>query len=278
MALARDLVRCRIIAQPPGRFARSGVLDVHLIHVNLMPTQTRWSMDANSAVTERFPANSICWAPAGRRLTVEMDCPTWTLFVEIEPEAATDLFTQSGAVYRVPQETITYVTDADAAAIATIASDRLRAGAMDADDAVLGALAEALVLRAGRLADGGTDGRDRRIDARIARVLTHVDANLDGDLSANALARTAGMSRSHFARSFRDALGTASAEFVRRRRLDRAVTMLRHSEASIAEVARVCGFRDQSAMTAAFRRERRTTPAAVRRGERTLQSNEAYDE
>jgi AraC family transcriptional regulator len=64
-----------------------------------------------------------------------------------------------------------------------------------------------------------TEGLDRR---RLFRVLDYIEANLEGDLSIDRMASIACLSRYHFARAFRLAVGQPPHRYVSARRLERA--------------------------------------------------------
>ena len=74
-------------------------------------------------------------------------------------------------------------------------------------------------------------------------------ANLEQDLSVEALAAHACMSKRSFTRRFRDATGTTPARWVLTRRLDAARTLLETTAWSIDRIAHECGF----ASTVTFR-------------------------
>ena len=63
-----------------------------------------------------------------------------------------------------------------------------------------------------------TEGLDRR---RLLRVLDYIEANLEGDLSIDRMASIACLSRYHFARAFRLAVGQPPHRYVSARRLER---------------------------------------------------------
>ena len=83
-------------------------------------------------------------------------------------------------------------------------------------------------------------------DRRIRRAVDHVEAHLDGPLDAGHLAATAGLSRTYFMRVFKATTGTPVWSYVQRRRVERAVDMLRTSDLPIAHVALACGFANQT--------------------------------
>ena len=106
---------------------------------------------------------------------------------------------------------------------------------------------------------------DGLVPRRLRRLLDHIEAELAGDLSLDALAHEVGLSPFYLARHFRVVLGEPPHRYVLRRRVERAKRLLLMG-AAIAEVAAACGFSDQSSLTRAFRQATGTTPGTFRRG------------
>jgi AraC family transcriptional regulator len=78
------------------------------------------------------------------------------------------------------------------------------------------------------------------------------------------LGQIAGVTPEHFNREFRRRYHVGAAEYIRRLRLDWAAEQLRTHTKSIADIASVAGFSDQSHFTRHFRRRFGMTPAAFR--------------
>lgn len=102
-------------------------------------------------------------------------------------------------------------------------------------------------------------------EKRLLRVLEHVYANLDGDLSLDRLADVAALSRFHFHRVFTAMTGETVAAFIRRVRLHRAAFSLLETDAPLAEVARLCGYANPKSFARAFRDAFGHTPDAFRK-------------
>jgi AraC family transcriptional regulator len=102
-------------------------------------------------------------------------------------------------------------------------------------------------------------------ERRILRVLDHIHDNPAGDLSLDALADVAALSRFHWHRLFRAVTGETVAQAVRRIRLDKASVALVQTDAPVAEVARSVGYDSADSFARAFREGFGTTPAAFRR-------------
>jgi AraC family transcriptional regulator len=100
---------------------------------------------------------------------------------------------------------------------------------------------------------------------RLRRVIDYVEAHLFENLSVSELADVACLSRSHFARAFKAALGQAPSDYIGAKRLESAKSMLMDETKSLAEVAQICCFSSQAAFTRAFKNYTGQAPGAYRR-------------
>jgi len=99
----------------------------------------------------------------------------------------------------------------------------------------------------------------------VRRVCEYIDSHLDEDLRLETLAKTARLSVSHFARSFRDTVGLPPHHYVLQRRIDRAREMLIGTETPLSEIAVTIGFADQSHFARHFHRLVGIAPSVFRR-------------
>jgi AraC family transcriptional regulator len=105
-------------------------------------------------------------------------------------------------------------------------------------------------------------------ERRLQRVVDHIHDNPAGDLSLDALADVAALSRFHFHRVYNAMVGETSASTVRRMRLHRAAVALAQGTAPITTIAREVGYPQIASFTRAFAGLYGLTPAAFRnRGE-----------
>jgi AraC family transcriptional regulator len=105
-------------------------------------------------------------------------------------------------------------------------------------------------------------------EKRIHRVIDHIHSNPSGNLSLDALAEVAALSRFHFHRVFRAVMGETAAQSVRRIRLHRASVALAQSETPLIRVATDVGYPNLASFSRAFADTYGTTPLAFRnRGE-----------
>lgn len=93
-------------------------------------------------------------------------------------------------------------------------------------------------------------------------------SRLNGEITLEELARECGLSRSHFARAFKQTTGESAHRWLIARRVERARELLLNSELPIAEIGSQLGFADQSHFTRVFHRSVGMTPAAWRRQRR----------
>jgi AraC family transcriptional regulator len=101
-------------------------------------------------------------------------------------------------------------------------------------------------------------------ERRITRVVRRIDAQADGRLGLNALARDAAMSPYHFLRTFRQVTGMTPYQYILHTRLHRAAACLRESADPIAAIAFKAGFKDLATFNRRFRRLIGTTPSSYR--------------
>lgn len=105
------------------------------------------------------------------------------------------------------------------------------------------------------LRPGEIDGQAARLAApRLARVLAHIDANLDARLGLADLAGIAGLSSMHFAATFRRATGLSPRRYVIRRRIQVAMRLLTDTDQPIVDVALSTGFQAQAHFSTVFKR------------------------
>jgi AraC family transcriptional regulator len=99
----------------------------------------------------------------------------------------------------------------------------------------------------------------------LRRAIERLRSDSDADVSLAALASEAELSRFHFCRAFKESTGLSPHAWLRQHRLERAMNMLRDTDASVASVAAALGYSSQTAFAAAFRNLTGETPSEWRR-------------
>ena len=98
----------------------------------------------------------------------------------------------------------------------------------------------------------------------MAKSIAHMEQALYEPHSVKELAAIANMSERSFYRSFQQATGVSPNQYLTNLRLVQATELLRHSDASITEIAFECGFQDSSYMTKQFKKHMDVTPREYR--------------
>jgi AraC-like DNA-binding protein len=147
----------------------------------------------------------------------------------------------------------------------------LRAEAFDGgpgSDLVMARLSDALLIRVLRhhsdtVAHTGWLAGLR--DPFVAAALAAVHTNPAHPWTLAGLASTVGLSRAAFAARFTDRVGESAMRYLLSLRMQRAKTLLRNQQTTIAAVATQIGYHSDVAFAAAFKREVGTSPGAYRR-------------
>jgi AraC family transcriptional regulator len=100
---------------------------------------------------------------------------------------------------------------------------------------------------------------------KMQRVDNVIDEALPGSISTARLAAAAGLSQSHFSRTFRKTTGETPQSYVMGRRVLMAMALICEERFSLREVARMAGFASQTHMTTTFGNKIGMTPAAFAR-------------
>ena len=99
----------------------------------------------------------------------------------------------------------------------------------------------------------GTASR-AQYSAQIGRSLEFIGNHLDRDLSLDELASVANMSKFHFAKSFRQAMGIAPHQYLVKLRVEKARKLLALRTMSVEDVAHRVGYLDKGHFAAQFRK------------------------
>ncbi|MGL5852276.1 MAG: helix-turn-helix domain-containing protein [Phycicoccus sp.] len=105
------------------------------------------------------------------------------------------------------------------------------------------------------------------LDARILRVLEHIDRHVAEPLTVAGLSGVAQLSTSRFAHLFTAQVGLPPAAYVERQRIARARLLLENTGCSVADIARSVGFADPLYFSARFRHAVGVAPSHYRRGQ-----------
>jgi AraC family transcriptional regulator len=100
---------------------------------------------------------------------------------------------------------------------------------------------------------------------KLRRCIEHMHENMDQRLSLDQLASVAGMSKFHFAKSFRDAMGIAPHQYLVKLRVEKARALLSDETISLPEIAARVGYADTGQFASQFRKVIGVSPKQYRR-------------
>ena len=100
----------------------------------------------------------------------------------------------------------------------------------------------------------------------LARAKDLADSRYAEPLRVADMAAAAGLSRAHFSTAFRRAYGEPPHVYLLTRRLERAASLLRNTDRSIADICLSVGLSSLGSFTTSFTRAYGLSPAAYRAG------------
>ncbi|MEE4187135.1 MAG: AraC family transcriptional regulator [Roseobacter sp.] len=218
-----------------------------------------------------FHQNDIIVTPAGMRSGWRWFAKSDVIVVTLDPaKVARFAQTELGMLLDTQQlKDLPQFSDADLCAAGVMLRD-----ALEGDDISSGVMFEAmsrvllvkLLQRYGKRRPEEVALSARFTSAHYARVLGFIRTQLDQTISVDALAREAGMSPSHFARVFKETLGSTPMQYVLAYRVEQARKMLEEPARPLSDIAIACGFADQAHFSRSFKQLTGQTPRAFRTG------------
>jgi AraC-like DNA-binding protein len=100
----------------------------------------------------------------------------------------------------------------------------------------------------------------------MLRARDAMDRDYDRPLDIPTLARIAYVSEAHFIRTFRATFGETPHRYLQRRRVERAMFLLRETDRSVTEISLDVGFTSLGTFGRTFRAIVGTSPTSYRRG------------
>jgi AraC family transcriptional regulator len=114
-----------------------------------------------------------------------------------------------------------------------------------------------------RIRSNSTRGALAPWQLRLAKEL--LTDHLDHRVSVAQIAAECRLSPGHFARAFKCSTGISPYRWQLNWRIEKGANLLRHSTLSVAQIALICGFCDQSHLTREFEKTKGATPSGWRR-------------
>ncbi len=102
------------------------------------------------------------------------------------------------------------------------------------------------------------------VNRRLLRARDAMDRSYADALDIEALANSVHLSRAHFIRSFRATFGEPPHRYLQRRRLERAMALLRETDRPVTDICFDVGFASLGTFSRTFRAIVGTSPSAYR--------------
>lgn len=102
-------------------------------------------------------------------------------------------------------------------------------------------------------------------DFRIMTILNFIDLNLTNQLTNVDLARRVNLATNSFARLFRENTGCSVQQYILKRRIEKALHLLHHTQSKIERIAYDCGFYDLHHFSRVFKKQMQVSPSAYKK-------------
>lgn len=133
-----------------------------------------------------------------------------------------------------------------------------------AHEQITSGLLLALLGIASRVVCRGEMPVDEKKQAQVERAIERMYADIDKKLSVEALARECNYSVGYFAHLFSSVVGLSPHAYMNRLRIERAKSMLLHTESTVLEIALAVGCQDQNYFSRFFKEQTGLSPTAYR--------------
>ncbi len=199
---------------------------------------------------------SLRWHGQTRHQTLQLHLPSATLKSALE-----DISGRDASSYAMPSDLS--IQDPLITNVMMALADAMANGVPDLyAETAAQFLATHLVMR---VAEIGPRSSPKDEPQRLKRVEELMRENFNEELSLNAMAQEAGVSRFHFLRLFKETYGETPFRRLTRLRMEEAQRRLLQGKQSITDIALACGYNNPAHFTTAFRRVVGTSPQDFRR-------------
>lgn len=113
--------------------------------------------------------------------------------------------------------------------------------------------------------DGFMGRGNEAMNLRLLRARNHMDRRYAEQLDVEQLAALASMSRAHFIREFKRVFGETPYRYLQRRRVERAMFLLRHQDTNVTDICMTVGFSSLGTFSRTFSEIVGRSPSAHRK-------------
>jgi Transcriptional regulator containing an amidase domain and an AraC-type DNA-binding HTH domain len=103
------------------------------------------------------------------------------------------------------------------------------------------------------------------LDKRVSGAITYIEQHVGERLTNKRLSDKANMVENSFARLFRENTGISIQQYIKKKRIEKALILLHHSSSSIEEIATTCGFSDRYHFSKVFKELMEMSPVSYKK-------------
>ncbi|WP_170330982.1 helix-turn-helix domain-containing protein [Ruegeria arenilitoris] len=266
---AAALMSVRYFQAEPNRMPEE-VFEEHHVLLNLQTKAHRVQNWRDGVLRDfTFCKDEVVVTPAGTRSGWRWHEKSDVIVITLDPAKVKQFAQTELGMLLAPQQfqDLPQFSDLDLCAAGVILRD-----ALETDDLSSAVMFEAmsrvflvkLLQKYGKRRAEDVELSSRFTSRHYQRVLTYVQKRLDQTITVDQLAAEAGMSPSHFARAFKETLGSTPMQYVLAYRIEQAMKMMEDAECPLGNIALACGFADQAHFTRSFKQVVGQTPRAFR--------------
>lgn len=100
---------------------------------------------------------------------------------------------------------------------------------------------------------------------RLYRLRNYVDLHFCEPLSLETAARVAGLEKTYFSKFFHEKAGICFRDWLTQKRIEHAISLMKHGKSSITDVAFASGFQDLRTFERCFRKFTGVCPRVMRK-------------
>lgn len=216
-----------------------------------------------------FEQDQVVITPAGMKIGWHWHDMANTIVVTIDPETLVrfarneiGLLLDGRQLHDVPLTEDRELIDAGKALHTALA--QRRTGYEVIYEALARVFLVTLLQKYGLVRDNARDFPTGFSAEQYGRVLDFIKERYAQSISVEDIARSAGMSRTHFSRLFRHVAGQTPYRFLMSFRVERAQEMMQDRMRGLADIACACGFSDQAHLSRSFVKQTGQSPSAWR--------------
>jgi AraC-like DNA-binding protein len=104
-----------------------------------------------------------------------------------------------------------------------------------------------------------------KLDKRVTNAINYIESHLDEQITNGQLSGKSNMAENSFARLFRENVGITIQQYIKKKRIDKALILLHHSQSNIEDIASQCGFTDRFHFSKVFKETMGISPVSYKK-------------